>query len=201
MDKSVGTWSDEKLLAGMLSGDGECFDELYRRWQSSVYRFALRLSGSGSIAEDVTHDVFMALMRDGGQYRGEGRLKSYLLSMARHGTMWRLKRERRYEPLETDDGLEGWEARMADRADSEPDPLEQMEREEAVSEVRRAVMGLPLHYREVVLLCHFHELSYAEAAEVLGCGMGTIASRLNRAKILLTKSLRATAAERVSLRR
>ncbi len=197
--RSVGTWSDEELLAGMLSGNGDCFDELYRRWQSGVYRFALRLSGSGSIAEDVTHDVFMSLIRDGHQYRGTGRLGSYLLSMARHGTMLRLKRERRYEPLE--DGEATGDGGGAAVVDAQSDPLEQMAREEAVDAVRRAVLGLPLHYREVVLLCHFHELSYAEAAEVIGCEIGTVASRMHRAKGLLSMRLREMTKESAGVKR
>ena len=86
---------DEQLLRLMLSGDAEAFGELYDRRQGGLYRYALRMTGSEAIAEDVTHDVFLALMRDGGQFDEErGSLKSYLYGMARHRVLRRLKVER-----------------------------------------------------------------------------------------------------------
>lgn len=71
-------------------------------------------------------------------------------------------------------------------------------RNELTGAVRMAVQSLPLHYREVVLLCHLHELSYAEAAEVIGCEIGTVCSRLYRARALLAKSLAAWKPEAVA---
>lgn len=71
------------------------------------------------------------------------------------------------------------------------DPLAQLARNEMIEAVRQAVQALPLHYREVILLCHLHELSYAEAAEIIGCEIGTVCSRLYRARTLLAKSLAA----------
>lgn len=190
MTKSPANLSDEGLLRRMLAGEGAAFTQLYQRWQGQVYRFALRLSGSVELAEDVTQDVFLTLMRDGGRYTGRGSFAAYLLAMARHSTFRRLQRERRFVALETDDDDDD-PSHLGACAAGTADPLEDFSKHEMMEAVRQAVLGLPLHYREVVLLCHLHELSYAEAAEVIGCEIGTVCSRLYRARALLSKSLQA----------
>lgn len=192
MNKTLDNLSDEELLRQMLAGDGAAFARLYQRWQSSVYRFALRMSGSESMAEDVTQDVFLTLMRDGRQYTGRGKFAAYLLTMARHSILRRLHRERRFIALEKEDSEEGSnDLHLDGQFIAETDPLAELTRNEMVDAVRQAVSGLPLHYREVVLLCHLHELSYQEAAEVIGCEIGTVCSRLYRARALLAKRLEA----------
>ncbi len=180
--------SDEELLRLMLAGDGQAFEQLYERWQGAIYRFALRMSGSETLAEDVTQDVFLRLMRDGWQYEARGSFDAYLLAMARHCLLRRLQQERRFVTFEAeaDDGMLAEEQPV-----TETDPLAELTREEIIAAVQRAIEGLPLHYREVVLLCHLHELSYAEAAAVIGCEVGTVRSRLHRARALLAEKLRA----------
>ena len=69
-------------------------------------------------------------------------------------------------------------------------PLDEMSRTEAIEAVRRAVLTLPERYREVVVLCDLQEMSYAETAEILGCAIGTVRSRLHRARALLIEKLR-----------
>lgn len=188
MKQTLDKLSDEELLRLMLAGDRGAFAQLYQRWQSNVYRFALRMSGSEATAEDVMQDVFLTLMRDGHQYAGRGSFASYILTITRHSTIRRLQRERRFVTLEADDDqLE--EAVPVAQMVAASDPLTEFARHERVEAVRLAVLSLPLHYREVVLLCHLHELSYAEAAGVIGCEIGTVCSRLYRARALLAERL------------
>jgi len=178
-----------ELLRLTLAGDGGAFERLYQRWQSPLYRFALRMSGSETIAEDVTQDVFLTLMRDGGQYSERGSFAAYIFAIARHRVWRRLQRERWFVSLETEEVAGSEDALTADRLIAQADPLADLTRDEMVEAVRRAVLALPAHYREVVLLCYLHELSYAEAAEVIGCGLGTVRSRLHRARALLAEKL------------
>jgi len=173
----------------MLAGDGGAFEQLYQRWQSPLYRFALRMSGSETIAEDVTQEVFLTLMRDGRQYSGRGSFAAYIFTIARHGAWRRLQRERWFVRLEIEERVESDAALTTDRLIAQADPLADLTRDEIVDAVRRAVIALPAHYREVVLLCYLHELSYAEAAEVIGCELGTVRSRLHRARALLAEKL------------
>jgi len=189
MEIAPSTSSDVELLRLMLAGDGGAFERLYQRWQSPLYRFALRMSGSETIAEDVTQDVFLTLMRDGGQYNERGSFAAYIFAIARHRVWRRLQRERWFVSLETEEVAGSEDALTADRLIAQADPLADLTRDEMVEAVRRAVLALPAHYREVVLLCYLHELSYAEAAEVIGCGLGTVRSRLHRARALLAEKL------------
>jgi RNA polymerase sigma-70 factor, ECF subfamily len=183
MEMAVPTDSDVELLRLMLSGDGGAFEQLYQRWQSPLYRFALRLSGSETIAEDVTQEVFLTLMRDGWQYNQRGSFAAYIFAIARHRTWFRLHRERWFVRLEIDEMVE------SEDTIAQEDPFADLTRDEIVEAVRRAVLALPAHYREVVLLCYLHELRYADAAEVIGCELGTVRSRLHRARALLAEKL------------
>jgi RNA polymerase sigma-70 factor (ECF subfamily) len=189
--------SDEELLRRMHDGDGEAFEALYDRRQPSVYRFALRMSGSPAFAEDIAQEVFLALMREGGAFDpSRGSVAAYLFGMTRHRVLRRLERERRMSSLTNedteDDGL------VADGLVASDDPLEDAARSERVEWVRRAVLALPVHYREVVVLCSLHDLSYETAAEILGCPVGTVRSRLNRARAMLADKLRALGGDRAT---
>jgi RNA polymerase sigma-70 factor, ECF subfamily len=182
--------SDEELMRRMLGGCAESFETLYDRRQGGVYRFALRMTGSEALAEDVTQDVFLALMRDGGQFDpGRGTVKSYLYGMARHRVLRRLERERAHVPIgggQDDDGGPVEELEWAGA-----DPFADLARDELVGLVRQAVLSLPPHFREVIVLCHLQEMNYAEAAEVAACPVGTVRSRLARARAMLLGKLRA----------
>lgn len=187
---------DEELLQQMMAGDEGAFIVLYRRWQSSLYRFALRMCGSEALAEDVTQEVFMILMREGGRYdAGKGSLSAYLYGIARFQVLRKMQRERTMVSMDHDE-TEVTEEMMA----TSFDPLLDMSRAETVQSVRAAIGVLPTHYREVVVLCDLHELSYADAATVLGCAIGTVRSRLHRARGLLVEKLRPVAEQARDLR-
>src|ERR1044071_7789413 len=92
--------SDADLLRSMLAGDGEAFTLLYRRRQAGIYRFALQMSGSKSIAEDVTQEVFLFLMRQGHVFDpSRGALSAFLLGVARNYVLRRLRVEHLLSPL------------------------------------------------------------------------------------------------------
>jgi len=86
----------------MLSGDAKAFEALYDRRQGGIYRYALRMTGSPEIAEDVTQEVFLSLMRDHSDYQeARGTVKSYLYGMARHRLLRRLERDRTLVSLDS----------------------------------------------------------------------------------------------------
>ena len=92
--------SDEKLLGRMLEGDEEAFTALYRRRQGPVYRFALHMTGSAAIAEDVTQEVFLALIESGRRFDGSrGPLLSFLYGIARNRVLRRIEKERTAEAV------------------------------------------------------------------------------------------------------
>jgi RNA polymerase sigma-70 factor, ECF subfamily len=183
--------SDDELLRLMRAGDESAFLALYRRWQGGIYRFALRMSGSEALAEDVTQEVFMALMRDCSRFdAARGSLGSYLYGVARNQVLRRLERDRPYLPLDVDGDDEGAGALTHAGLMIECDLLGDLARGETIQAVRDAVFALPPHYREVVALCELGEMNYADAAAALGCAIGTVRSRLHRARALLVEKLR-----------
>lgn len=166
----------------MGKGDEEAFLTLYRRCQAGVYRFALRMSGCTATAEEVTQEVFLSLIQETHHYDpAKGALSSYLFGIARHIVLRRIEKDRRYVPLAGD-----FEHTAAH------DALGEMTRDESIESLRRAVLTLPPRYREAVVLCDLEEMPYADAAKVMGCRVGSIRSRLHRARALLLAKLGAS---------
>ncbi len=185
----VTTMSDEELLHLMIKGDEDAFVAIFRKRQSAIYRFALQMTGSEATAEDVAQEVFMALLRSANRFDPEkGSLLSFLYGIARNQVLRRLERDRPLIPFTNSDSQD---EEMAECGLREPGgPLVDLAKTELIAGVRQAVLALPQHYREAVVLCDLHEMSYAETAEVLGCAVGTIRSRLHRARAMLVDRLR-----------
>jgi RNA polymerase sigma-70 factor (ECF subfamily) len=181
--------TDADLLRLMLAGDEEAFTALYRRRQGGVYRFALQMSGSEAVAEDVVQETFMVLIRDGGNFdAARGSLAAYLYGIARNHVLRAFDRERALVRFDDEAG-EGSDPPHENLV-ARPDPLGDLTRAESVEKLRQAVLALPPHYREVVVLCELHEMSYQEAADALGCAVGTVRSRLHRARAMLAEKMR-----------
>jgi RNA polymerase sigma-70 factor (ECF subfamily) len=191
------TSSDHELLRLMMAGDEDAFAALYQRQQGRIYRFALLMSGSAAVAEDVTQEVFMALIDQPQLYDpARGELATYLYGIARNQVLRRRARERAYISIneQTDDDR----AIHPEQLLAPDNPLDTFARNELIVAVRKAVLRLPARYREVIVLCDFQEVSYAEAALILGCAAGTICSRLNRARGMMLEKLRAAGIEDAS---
>ena len=179
--KALENSSDDELLRLMRTGDEDAFILLYRRCHAGIYRFVLQMCGSPALAEDITQDVFLVLIRGTESFdAARGSLNAFLYGVARNQMLHRLRRERFYVPLEMDDSV-------GDCTNSKP--LDEVTKTEMVDAVRRAVLSLPERYREVVVLCDLEELSYVESAHILGCAVGTVRSRLHRARALLLEKL------------
>ena len=183
--------SDSELLRSMLAGDEEALALLYRRRQGGIYRFALQMSGSKTIAEDVTQEVFLFLMREGHVFDpARGSVSAFLMGVARNHVLRRLRVEQLLAPLGDDSDDDAPFLHQS----SDLCPLDDLTRAETIESVRKAVLSLPSKYREVVVLCELQDISYSETAEILGCAIGTVRSRLHRARALLLEKLRPAAA-------
>ncbi len=176
--------SDRELLQSMQAGDESAFALLYRRRQGGIYRFALQMCGSQAMAEDVTQEVFLVLIRESEAFDpARGSLSAFLYGIARNQLLRRFQRERYFVPLEAGAGDDDAPTNTISG------PLEDLSRNETIVAVRRAILTLPDHYREVIVLCELEEMSYVETAEILGCAVGTVRSRLHRARALLIEKL------------
>ena len=190
---------DDTLLLRIKAGDEDAFIELYRNRQRAVYSFALQMSGSRSVAEDVTQEVFLALMREVATFNpARGTVSGYLYGMTRNMVLDHLKRGRLDVSLTEAAAEDG--RTVPRQLIASGDPLGDLTRGEAVESLRTAILALPEHYREVVVLCDLHEMDYARAAQVLKCAVGTVRSRLHRARELLLNKMGARRAgkDRVS---
>ena len=143
------------------------------------------MSGNSATAEDVTQEVFMLLIRNPKNYDpAKGSVAGYLYGIARNITRRRLDRSRLDEPLE-EEWMESNETEVA----GDTDLLGDLTRSELLKCLQKAILGLPEQYREVVVLCELTEMSYPDAAAVLQCPQGTVASRLHRARLMLRARL------------
>jgi RNA polymerase sigma-70 factor (ECF subfamily) len=184
--------ADDELLRLVASGSEEAFNVLYQRRQGPVYRFSLQMSGSSSIAEEVTQEIFLMLLTDSSSYdAGRGTLAAYLYGIARRLVWRRMAQSRSHFPLAV---VESEDGHTPEHLVAFPEMERDLARDEAVRSLRRAILALPAGYREAVVLCDLHELSYADAAQILGCAVGTVRSRLHRARALLAERLAAKTA-------
>ena len=177
--------ADEELLIRLRRGDEAAFLALYRKRQGALYRFALQMSGSAGTAEDITQEVFLTLLRGECGFNPErGTLSGYLFGIARKLALRQMERGRVDVALDSDSE----ELTLPELAVND-DPLADLTHREGIEALRRAVTALPRRYREVVVLCDLEELDYADAAAALGCPIGTVRSRLHRARALLLEKL------------
>jgi len=177
--------SDDELLRGAREGDEAAFTALYRRRQGAVYRFALHMSGDAAISEDVTQEVFLALLEGGGRFDpSRGSLLSFLYGIARNLLVRRLGAKQPEEYTE--------------EPAADDDVLEDLTRRETIEAVRSAVLSLPAQYREAVVLCDLENATYEDAAAALECPVGTVRSRLSRGRGMLAQKLAAKAVRSLS---
>lgn len=163
-----------------LQGQGLNVREAYTSYSGMLYRFAVAYSGSEARAAEAVQEVFLELLRNPALYDpARGALSPFLIGMVRN----RLRTARRSE--EREDALDEDEA-------TDEDLLAGLEQAQRVAAVRAAILALPEHYREVVLLCEIEECSYEEAAAALGLPVGTVRSRLSRARSQLKRRLKET---------
>lgn len=172
---------DDLLIECIALGDREAFAELYGRHRADICRFATHMCGSATLAEDIVHEVFVALIGSASRYRpGLTTARLWLFGIARNHVR-RTRSLRRMLSLDAEAGDRAF------RIDA--DPGGDIDRRRGIDTLRRAVVGLPVRYREAVVLCDLQELSYADAAAAVGCAIGTIRSRLHRGRALLAKRL------------
>jgi RNA polymerase sigma-70 factor, ECF subfamily len=176
------TATEADLLRCASRGDEAAFLVLYERHRTPVFRFACRTLGSVTLAEDVTQECFLSLVRRPDAYRPElASLRTYLCGAARRLALRQLKK--RGEVIDVEELPE----RQEQAADAEP--LQRLIDEEARDAVRRAVQDLPPLQREAVVLFEYDEMSLAEVAAVVEADVGTVKSRLHRARERLRRTL------------
>ncbi len=162
------------------------FTEVYSQYSVAIYRYALHMSGSPAIAEEITHDAFLEyIRRPSGFDDRRGTIGAYLYGIARHILHRYLERSRRFQRLDDD---------KAEPVGNDNGLLECLTAREDLEALNEEILRLPEKNREVVVLCDLQEMSYEAAATVLGCVVGTVRSRLHRGRALLISRMQARCA-------
>lgn len=191
------------LIALARRGDAVAFSRLFASFERSIFSYAAHMCGRDA-ADDIVQETFLAVLRpstslrasgSGGYDPSKGTVGNYLFGIARHFVLRRLSgREVASFDLDEHDDQPAW-------TDTRPTVLESLTRAETIQAVRAAIARLPAPYREVIVLCELQEMSYVDAAEILQRPVGTVRSRLHRARALLTTKLAATQHAEVGLRK
>ena len=194
---------DIELMRRLSSGDEGAFLEFYRRHQGGVYRYAVHMTGRPEAAADVVQETFLTLIRQAGKFDEEkGAPGAFLYGIARNHVRKSQYKESRYVALgeESDDastgngtgGNQNGNGHYSGNPGQTETALDGLERSEAIQRLRDAVLTLPDHYREPITMCDLEGKSYEEASVLMACPVGTVRSRLNRARSILLEKLRPT---------
>ncbi len=171
---------DVGLIDAMAAGDTQALDQLYERYGGQILAFLMARLNNRALAEEVLQDTMLAAWRNAAQFRGESSVKTWLLVIARNRA---INTQRRYQPQLVDVDA------AYDLASSDTGPQELVEREFDKARVRAALEHLSPDQREVLVLFFFQQLTGPEIAEVLNISIGTVKSRLHRAKEALRRMI------------
>jgi RNA polymerase sigma-70 factor, ECF subfamily len=175
---------DQELLRQLAKGNKAAFDGFYERFQGPIFRFAWHMSGNQATAEEVTQEVFLRVIEGPRKYDpAKGSLAGYLFGIARNVMRQRINSFGPDVPLPDDLDQDSELA-------AESDLLAELNRQEQLDCLRKSVLALPTPYREALVLCDIEEMSYPDAAAVLQCPPGTVASRLHRARAMIKSRLK-----------
>jgi RNA polymerase sigma-70 factor (ECF subfamily) len=165
--------TDEIIVERALSGDADAFGEIVRRWERRIFALTYGILGREEDARDATQETFLAAFRNLRGFRGEAKVSSWLHRIAVNQCLTRQRRAKVRKESALDDSPE---AEFAAAVEKSPDSV--VEGWQRTLAVRRALNGLPLELRQIVVMKEFEELTFREIAEALELPLSTVKSRL-----------------------
>jgi RNA polymerase sigma-70 factor (ECF subfamily) len=194
------TRTDEELVARATAGDLESFNQLVARWERPIHALAYRTLGRDEDARDVVQEAFLRAYRGLRGFKGEAKFSSWLYRITLNLCRDWVRRERRAALVQPPEGTDA-----VDLADERAAPTESVEelvaRREMSKAVSRAMAELPEEQRHAILLKEYHGLTFQEIADMLGCPLSTVKTRLYQGLSVLRRRLERQQAEDASLRR
>ncbi|MGC2403314.1 MAG: sigma-70 family RNA polymerase sigma factor [Acidobacteriaceae bacterium] len=181
---------ESRMIASIVAGDGQLFHELIRPYERRVYAMALSFLRNEADAEDAAQETFLKAFRNLAGFRGDAKFGTWLVSIALNEARSRI-RHRAALRMESLDGPEDEQGQPSPALlrDWKEIPSETLERKEVRDLLQKAVIALPLIYREVFQLRDVEQLNVQEAAEALGITVSSVKVRLHRARMMLQKAL------------
>src|SRR6266568_4606836 len=192
LDQASGVNAEESLFVLRLKANEDAaYDELVRGYHASIFHVAYRMLGDAAEASDVVQEIFLKVFRNIGGFKGEAALKTWIFKIAFSEILNRLrwwKRRHRYTTLSLDESPNG-NVPGHGVADAGPTPEEVLQAKEREDAIQQALRRLSHEHRSIVVLRDIEGFSYTEIADVFGISMGTVKSRLARARADLKKTL------------
>ncbi len=179
--------SDEDLVARSIDGDTDSFNQLVKRWERPIYALAYRTLGRDEDARDVTQETFLRAFRSIGGFRGQAKFSSWLYRIALNLCRDWLRKQRRAPVVQAPEGIDIIELA------SEPDPGESIEdvvaRQNLSAHVQRAMAQLSEEQRSTIILKEYQGLTFQEIADLQGCPLSTVKTRLYQGLTVLRREL------------
>ena len=192
LDRPAELTAQEALFVSRLQANEDAaYDELVRTYSASIYHVAYRMLGDSAEASDVVQEIFLKVFRNIGGFKGEAALKTWVFKIAFSEILNRLrwwKRRHRFATVSLDEQPNGTSPSES-VADAGPTPEEILQAKERETAIQQALRRLSSEHRSIIVLRDIEGFSYNEIADVLGVSMGTVKSRLARARADLKKSL------------
>lgn len=188
VDETTQRDDERALIERCQAGDRVAFERLYRTYVKDVYSMAMRMSGSPDIAEEVTQEVFISVYKNIGRFQFQSAFTTWLYRIVSRRAADFFRKRKRHEraaPLAS----AGEEGREWEIEDEGPGPQERAADAEKEKLIGQAIQTLPPKFSGILLLRYNHHMSYEEIAEALGCRIGTVKSRLNRAHKVLQERI------------
>jgi RNA polymerase sigma-70 factor, ECF subfamily len=180
-------WTDEELVAKSIGGDPDSFNELVLRWERPIYALAYRTIGREEDARDVCQETFLRAFRALPGFRGQAKFSSWLYRIALNLCRDWVRRERRtpvVQPPEDVDLIE-----MAAAAEPSESIEDLVARKDLTRLVERAMALLPEEQRTAIVLKEYHGLTFQEIADLVGCPLSTVKTRLYQGLTVLRREL------------
>ncbi len=183
--------TDEQLIREFQAGSSAAFDEIVRRYRNPLFSFIYRILNDPAFTEDLLQETFIRVWTNRDSYREVARFSTWIYTIAGNLAKSELRRQkiRRWTSLGGASSSEADE-RPLEVADESSDPHRDYERRNIQQRVDHEVAKLPIVFREVIILRDVQELSYEEISEILKIPLGTVKSRVNRARLRLQKRLK-----------
>ncbi len=181
------TWTDEELVAKSVGGDAESFNELILRWERPIYALAYRTIGREEDARDVCQETFLRAFRALPAFRGQSKFSSWLYRIAINLCRDWMRRERRTPVVQAPEDMDLLELAAATGPSESIEDL--VARKDLTRAVERVMATLPEEQRTAIILKEYHELTFQEIADLVGCPLSTVKTRLYQGLVVLRREL------------
>jgi RNA polymerase sigma-70 factor (ECF subfamily) len=181
------TWSDEELVSRSIGGDADSFNQLVLRWERPIYALAYRVIGREEDARDVCQETFLRAFRALGGFRGQAKFSSWLYRIALNLCRDWVRRQRRTPVVQLPEDVDVMELAVS----REPtEPIEDLvARHDLTRIVEKAMARLPEEQRTAIILKEYHGLTFQEIADLVGCPLSTVKTRLYQGLTVLRRDL------------